>query len=135
VPVSRIEHLLVLTDDIDETRDFWCASLGLEVGERPPLEFAGHWLYAEGVPCVHVADRGEYTAHSERVGIPASPEAVDHVAFKGVDYEEVVERLESNGVEAARNTVPGVGLRQLFLTDPNGLKIEINVPPDGKEPL
>jgi hypothetical protein len=24
--------------------------------------------------------------------------------------------------------VPGVGLRQLFLLDPNGVKIEINIP-------
>jgi catechol 2,3-dioxygenase-like lactoylglutathione lyase family enzyme len=128
-----MDHLLVLTDDIDATREFWCAALGLEAGERPPLEFAGYWLYAGEVPCVHVADRGEYTAHSERVGIEAADGTVDHVAFSGEDYDEVSGRLERNGVEAARNTVPGIGMRQLFLTDPNGLKIEINVMPDRKE--
>jgi catechol 2,3-dioxygenase-like lactoylglutathione lyase family enzyme len=127
MPLTRMEHLLVLTDDIEGTRDFYCRALGLEVGERPPLEFPGHWLYVEGVPCIHVADREAYTAHSERLGIPASPEAVDHVAFNGDDYEEAVARLEREGVEASTNAVPGAGLRQLFLEDPNGLKIEINV--------
>jgi catechol 2,3-dioxygenase-like lactoylglutathione lyase family enzyme len=122
-----MEHLLVLTDDIDETRDFYSSALGLVVGERPPLEFPGYWLYAGDVPCVHVADRTAYTAHSKRVGIPASPEAVDHVAFSGRDYEEAIGRLERAGVEVATNTVPDVGLRQLFFEDPNGLKIEINV--------
>jgi catechol 2,3-dioxygenase-like lactoylglutathione lyase family enzyme len=122
-----MEHLLVLTDDIDETRDFYGSALGLEVGERPPLEFPGYWLYAGGVPCVHVADRAAYTAHSKRIGIPASAEAVDHVAFSGAEYEEAIGRLERAGVEVATNTVPGVGLRQLFFEDPNGLKIEINV--------
>jgi catechol 2,3-dioxygenase-like lactoylglutathione lyase family enzyme len=122
-----MEHLLVLTDDIDETRDFYNSALGLEVGERPPLEFPGYWLYAGDVPCLHVADRAAYTAHSKRVGIPASAEAVDHVAFSGGDYEEAVGRLERAGVEVATNTVPDVGLRQLFFEDPNGLKIEINV--------
>jgi catechol 2,3-dioxygenase-like lactoylglutathione lyase family enzyme len=127
MPLSRMEHLLVLTDDIEGTKDFYCRALGLEVGERPPLEFPGHWLYVEGVPCIHVADREAYTAHSARLGIPASPEAVDHVAFNGNDYEEAVARLEREGVEARTNAVPGAGLRQLFLEDPNGLKIEINV--------
>ena len=127
MPLTRMEHLLVLTDDIEGTKDFYCRALGLEVGERPPLEFPGHWLYVEGVPCIHVADRDAYTAHSERLGIPASPDAVDHVAFSGNDYAQAFARLEREGVEARTNAVPGAGLRQLFLEDPNGLKIEINV--------
>jgi catechol 2,3-dioxygenase-like lactoylglutathione lyase family enzyme len=127
MPLTRMEHLLVLTDDIEGTKDFYCRALGLEVGERPPLEFPGHWLYVEGVPCIHVADRDAYTAHSERLGISASPDAVDHVAFSGNDYAEALTRLQREGVETTTNAVPGAGLRQLFLEDPNGLKIEINV--------
>jgi catechol 2,3-dioxygenase-like lactoylglutathione lyase family enzyme len=41
--VTAIEHVLVLSDDIDRTRDFYCDVVGLEVGERPPLEFPGDW--------------------------------------------------------------------------------------------
>jgi hypothetical protein len=52
---------------------------------------------------------------------------VDHIAFNACDYDDVVGRLERHGVRAERNDVPGVGLRQLFLEDPNGVKIEINV--------
>ena len=125
--VGGLQHLLVLTDDIDATRDFWCGALDLTVGERPPLEFPGYWLYAGGVPCVHVADRAVYEAHSESIGIPASELPVDHVAFGEQGYDEVVARLESRGIEAAANEVPGAGLRQLFIQDPNGVKVEINV--------
>jgi catechol 2,3-dioxygenase-like lactoylglutathione lyase family enzyme len=128
--VTGLEHLLVLTDDIDATRDFWCDALGLEVGERPPLEFPGYWLYAGGVPCIHVAERAAYEAHSERIGIPAAPASIDHVAFNSTSVDEVVARLERSGVEAARNAVPAAGLQQLFVEDPNGVKVEINV----KEP-
>jgi hypothetical protein len=39
-----------------------------------------------------------------------------------------VARLAGGGIDAARNAAPG--MRQLFLEDPNGVKIEINV----KEP-
>jgi catechol 2,3-dioxygenase-like lactoylglutathione lyase family enzyme len=135
MPLTKLEHLLVLTDDVDGTRDFYCDALGLRPGQRPPLEFPGYWLYLDGVPCVHVAEREAYTAHSRAVGIEASPEAdgtgaVDHLAFNGTDYDEVVSRLERYGVEVARNEVPGIGMRQLFLTDPNGVKIEINLMPE-----
>jgi catechol 2,3-dioxygenase-like lactoylglutathione lyase family enzyme len=132
--LTRLDHLLVLTDDIDGTRDFYAEALGLAPGSRPELGFAGHWLYAGEVPCVHVADRDDYAAHSERVGIPSSPRAegtgpVDHVAFVGDDYEEALARLRRRGVEPKQNLVPGAGVRQLFFADPNGVKIEINVMP------
>jgi catechol 2,3-dioxygenase-like lactoylglutathione lyase family enzyme len=123
--VATLNHLLVLTDDIDATRDFWCEALDLRVGERPPLEFPGYWLYAGDVACVHVAQRAAFDSHSERIGIPAASGPVEHVAFSADDYDGVVERLRDGGIEAAPNTAPG--MRQLFVEDPNGVKIEINV--------
>jgi catechol 2,3-dioxygenase-like lactoylglutathione lyase family enzyme len=130
-----MEHLLVLSDDIDGTRDFWCEVLGLEAGERPPLEFPGYWLYLADVPTVHVAEREAYAGHARTIGLEASGRggdtgAIDHVAFGASDYEEVVSRLERSGVERVENTVPGAGIRQVFVEDPNGVTIEINVPPE-----
>jgi catechol 2,3-dioxygenase-like lactoylglutathione lyase family enzyme len=121
-----LDHFLVLTDDIDTTRDFWCEVLGLEVGHRPPLEFPGYWLYAGDRPCVHIAERSSYRAHSGRVGIPATTGPVEHVAFDAENREAVAERLRRGRVPAAQNEVPGV-MRQFFVHDPNGVKIEINV--------
>jgi catechol 2,3-dioxygenase-like lactoylglutathione lyase family enzyme len=71
-------------------------------------------------------------AHARTIGLDASAPAqdtgaVDHIAFNGSDYEEIAARLRRNGIEAIENTVPGVGLRQLFVRDPNGVRIEINV--------
>jgi catechol 2,3-dioxygenase-like lactoylglutathione lyase family enzyme len=121
-----LDHFLVLTDDIDGTRDFWCEALGLEVGHRPPLEFPGYWLYAGDRPCVHIAERSSYKAHSGRVGIPTTTGPVEHVAFDAEDTEAVAERLRRGRMPAAQNEVPGV-MRQFFVHDPNGVKIEINV--------
>jgi catechol 2,3-dioxygenase-like lactoylglutathione lyase family enzyme len=127
MPLTRIDHLLVLTDDIDATRDFYRDVLGLEVGDRPPLAFPGYWLYADGLPCVHVAERDAYTAHAEQAGIPAPRGAVDHVAFDASDYEEAVARAERSGADVVRHDVPAAHLRRVFVEDPNGVKIEINV--------
>jgi len=133
MPITHLEHFLVLTDDIEVTRDFYRDALGLTVGPRPPLAFAGYWLYAGGMPCVHIAERASYTASSKPVGIPVSAYAAgtgpfDHAAFIAKDFDEISARLARHGVAAHLNVVPGNGLRQLFVLDPNGVKIEINIP-------
>jgi catechol 2,3-dioxygenase-like lactoylglutathione lyase family enzyme len=127
MPLGRLDHVLVLTDDIDATRAFYCDGLGLEAGDRPPFAFSGYWLYLNGVPCVHVADRDEYEAQAALLGLAIGP-AVDHVAFGGRDYDELAARLEAAGIDAVANEVPGGSLRQLYVTDPNGVRVELNVP-------
>ena len=138
MPLTKMEHYLVLTDDMEATRDFYARALGMSVGFRPPLEFPGYWLYVGDTPCIHIAEWRSYSAHSLKKGIPVTERGpgtgpLDHIAFNAEDFDQVLERLTRHGVNARKNIVPGTGLRQLFLTDPNGVKIEINirVPPGG----
>jgi catechol 2,3-dioxygenase-like lactoylglutathione lyase family enzyme len=128
-----LEHVLVLCDDIERTRDFYCRAVGLEVGERPALQFPGYWLYSGATACVHVADRHAYAAHAAGLGLPVPDHdpgvgPVDHVAFRdgSGDYDGLLERLSRAGIEAVCNAVPG-GPRQVFIEDPNGVRVEINV--------
>mgnify|MGYP003867875375 CR=1 FL=1 len=37
MPLTKLEHYLVMTDDIDATRDFYRDVIGLEVGFRAAL--------------------------------------------------------------------------------------------------
>jgi catechol 2,3-dioxygenase-like lactoylglutathione lyase family enzyme len=127
-----MEHVLVLSDDIETTREFYCSVVGLTVGERPPLEFPGYWLYAGATPCVHVAERTAYRRHAAGLGLAVSqdragPGPVDHIAFSASDYESVAAKVDASGMPAVRNTVPAGGPRQFFIEDPNGVRIEINV--------
>lgn len=126
MPVRRLDHVLVLTDDLEATKAFYCDALGLEVGERPPLGFPGFWLYLDGVACVHVAERGPYQEHIAGLGLEVGPAPVDHVAFHAEDADGVEARLSASGIDFAANPAPPPGLRQLFLTDPNGLRVEVN---------
>ena len=97
------------------------------MGDRPSFEFSGYWLYLDGAPCVDVADRDEYEAQAARLGLGVGP-AVDHVAFGGRDFDGLAARLEAAGVDAVGNVVTGGSLRQLYVTDPNGVRVELNVP-------
>ena len=131
MPLIKMEHYLVLTGDIDATRDFYRDVLGMTVGFRPPLGFPGYWLYVGDTPCIHIAEWKTYTVHSNVRGIPVSTKApgtgpIDHIAFNGSEFDDVVANLKRHGVQYGLNAVPDTGLRQLFLRDPNGVKIEIN---------
>ena len=51
----------------------------------------------------------------------------DHVAFAATRYEEIAARLAAADVVAVTNDVPDAEMRQIFLSDPNGVRIELNV--------
>ena len=125
--LHALEHVLVLTDDLEATKAFYCDVLGLEAGDRPELPFPGYWLYLDGLPCVHVAERAAYEAQLERMGLRYADGPVDHLAFAAVDHDALVARLAEAGVEAVSNDVPAASIRQLFFEDPNGVRIELNV--------
>jgi len=120
MPLNHIEHYLVMSKNLDATRAFYVDVLGMVDGERPPFDFPGLWLYVGDTPCVHVA----LTDGAGENGTGA----IDHIAFNASGYEEMVERLDKLGISARRRTVPRLGLRQLFIKDPDGVTIEINYP-------
>jgi catechol 2,3-dioxygenase-like lactoylglutathione lyase family enzyme len=125
--LRRLDHVLVLTDDLETTVSFYRDALGLEPGPRPPLPFPGHWLYLDDTPCLHVAERAPYEAHAANVGLAPTSTSIDHVAFAADGYDGIAARLAVTGVEAVTNDVPDAAMRQIFLTDPNGVRIELNV--------
>jgi len=131
MPLLRLEHYLVLSDDIDATRDFYCDVLGMREGFRPKLGFPGYWLYVGDVPSIHIAEWESYAVWTKEVGIPISSRAestgaVDHIAFNASGFDEVRARLQARGLEISENLLDEIGLRQLFIYDPNGVPIELN---------
>jgi catechol 2,3-dioxygenase-like lactoylglutathione lyase family enzyme len=131
MPLLRMEHYLVLSDDIDKTRDFYRDALGLREGFRPKLEFPGYWLYVGETPSIHIAEWRTYAKWTAEVGIPISTKApstgaVDHIAFNASGFDEMRARLKSRGLDVRENLLDDIGLRQLFFHDPNGVPIELN---------
>jgi catechol 2,3-dioxygenase-like lactoylglutathione lyase family enzyme len=131
MPLTRLEHYLVLSDDIHKTRDFYRDVLGMTEGFRPQLDFPGYWLYLGDVPCIHIAEWQSYARWTRAVGIPVSTRApatgpVDHIAFNGSGIDEVRTRLLQRGLAFSENAIEDIGMKQLFTRDPNGVPIEIN---------
>ena len=127
--IARLEHYLVLAEDLEATKDFYVDVLGLAVGPRPPFPFPGYWLYAGDMPCVHMAARAGGQAQDDYLGgarEAGATGALDHVAFTATDLAETLARLEGLGIGMRRRTVPEQRSHQVFIQDPNGITIELN---------
>ena len=51
---------------------------------------------------------------------------IDHVAFRATGLAEMLAHLDELGVAYKERQVDNQGLYQLFLFDPNGVKVELN---------
>ena len=54
MPAMSLNDYTILTRDLEATKDFYTDIVGLSVGDRPPLNFPGYWLYCGDVPTVHL---------------------------------------------------------------------------------
>lgn len=120
-----MNHFTILTDRLEETVAFYAEHLNLAPGARPPFTFPGAWLYAEGGrgkdPILHVIAGVD----SKRLvkGV------IDHMAFSGKGLAQAVVRLKQRGVQYELRKLPAYGTWQLFFSDPNGAKVEIDFDP------
>jgi catechol 2,3-dioxygenase-like lactoylglutathione lyase family enzyme len=131
MPATELEHYLVVSDRLEVTKRFYCDVLGLAVGDRPDLGFDGYWLYTGDVACLHLADRDSYRVYKARVGTPvpqqtADTGAIDHIAFNAKGFDEMIAGLDAEGLPYRRNSINDIGLRQIFVQDPNAITIELN---------
>lgn len=122
--LTELNHVTVRTKDMEGTRDFYVNALGMSVGFRPDLGFPGYWLYVGKTPVVHLVPEsaGIGAGRSEDTG------NFDHVAFLAQDYDGTCRHLRSLGLPFQENDVPNANLRQVFLTDPNRVMVELNFP-------
>jgi catechol 2,3-dioxygenase-like lactoylglutathione lyase family enzyme len=116
-----LDHYNVSTRNLRDTVRFYEEVLGLVNGPRPPFDFPGAWLYSEGHPVLHLND----ISPTDKPQRPDSG-VIDHIAFGSRGFEAIKQHLTRKGVPFRANEVPNSTRRQIFLTDPNNVLIELN---------
>ena len=129
MPLENLNHVLVLTRDLEATRGFYVDVLGLEVGYRPPFAFDGHWIYLGERAVIHVAELRDYLDKRDGSADSATG-SIDHIAFEATGLTDMIATLEQHGIAARHRKVPHLDLHQVFVHDPNGIRIELNYPAD-----
>jgi catechol 2,3-dioxygenase-like lactoylglutathione lyase family enzyme len=117
--LRSLDHVTVQCADLARSRRFYTEALGMTDGWRPNFSFPGAWLYVGERPVVHLLGGREENG-------PISTGSFDHFALEAEDYEVMAARFESLGLTFDRADVPGAPVRQLFVLDPDGVKVELN---------
>ena len=121
--VKSLDHYNIQTAELERTVEFYVGVLGFSKGYRPGVRGTGAWLYSDGCPYVHI------NVIDDDVAGPTGP--IHHVAFEMAnepgDFEAMQAKLATHGLSFEVNdSRPRIPLRQMFLHDPNGIRLELN---------
>ncbi|PKG55247.1 hypothetical protein CXF83_04335 [Shewanella sp. Choline-02u-19] len=128
--IIGLDHFTIRTPKLVETLAFYQVILDLKLGWRPQFGFPGHWLYASDKPILHLVAAGDQALQvylGESSNLYGSGR-VDHLSFRGTDLHQMQQHLCQQGMTFQERIVPEIGEHQLFLEDPNGIKVEVIFP-------
>jgi len=131
MPVTSLNHYLIVSKNLERSRKFYEQVLGLELADRPDFGFPGYWLKTGEEICVHLASqdpnkiRDKFLLKKHPKGTGGSG-SVDHIAFLAKDPEGVRDRIKKNKVDMQVRSFPDAKLFQIFLKDPDNVTIELN---------
>lgn len=125
--VNGLDHINIQTQALDATAQFFADVLGLRPGVPPgrldPMKI--RWLFdASDRALIHLSTPG--TTGGAAMAAGSGTGALDHIAFDCSGHAAMIERLDRLGVAYRNLDVPGIGLQQVFVSEPNGVRLELN---------
>jgi catechol 2,3-dioxygenase-like lactoylglutathione lyase family enzyme len=121
--VDGLHHVSISVTDLERAKRFYGEVLGLSELARPAFDFPGAW-YALGDRQLHLL---VHTSPRTLRGTTDVDSRDGHFAVRVADYETALEHLRTQGVpivESPRNPTPWA---QIYVTDPDGNVVELNV--------
>ncbi len=129
--INRLDHYNIRTTKPKQTLHFYSEVLGLKNApeRRPPSVNPGTWILVDDHPAIHINFIDPDTTGID--GADGQTEnrtgPLDHIAFEASGYMEFESTFNRLGIAYRKFERPEIDLCQLFLHDPNGVKIEINI--------
>ena len=126
--VDALDHVNIITSDVDSSARFYAELFGLEARNGPPplTHENARWMYDDAGRAILHINSLECPRHYDREVRPGPTGALHHVALRCSGYEELRARLKSRGLEHRLNEVTAIGLKQIFVLDPNQVLLELN---------
>ena len=132
MPLSHLEHYLTQSADLEATKDWYVRALGMSEGPHPDFGVPVYWLYLGGRDVLHLTEGGARVSETRKRYLGQESQAthgsgvIDHVAFRASGLAEMIDHLRHLGIEFRERQADAQALYQLFLFDPNGVKVELN---------
>lgn len=132
MPLNHMQHFLIQSEDIEKTREWYVDVLGLKDGYTPDFKFPVYWLYIGDQDVLHLTQGGKNVSKNRMTYLGQQSQdtqgsgVIDHIAFHASDLHAMIRHFEEHNISFSERQVSSQGLYQLFLFDPNGIKIELN---------
>jgi len=120
MPATALDHVTVVTKDLQASRDFYIGVLGLEEANfRPDFPFDGAWLTLGERAVVHLVvmdsrERGD-----------GNTQPFDHFALRARNMKGMRKTLGRHRIAFDEAAPPNSTIRQFFLRDPDGVQVEL----------
>lgn len=122
--IEGLHHTAFCVTDLERARRFYDEVLGLAEIERPDFPFGGAWYRLGDGRQLHLI------VHERPLTLRGTG-AIDardgHIAFRIADYDAALAHLRAHGVECLERPGNVTPWKQLYVTDPDGNIIELNV--------
>ncbi len=132
MPISHLEHFLIVADDMEATAQWYVDVLGFHVGEAPDFGAPVKWLYLGDGDVIHIAQSRDSASKKRtpmsREEIARGGRPIHHIAFRADGLADTLAHLQSRNIEFVEQQAGEQNLYQVFLADPNGITVELNFP-------
>jgi len=117
--MKQLAHVCIATTDLEKTRVFYVEGLGCREHFRflREGEVVGYYLEIGG---------GTYLEVFEREEVPDGKSPLQHFCIEVEELEGQRELMLTSGVEVTEPKLGKDGSWQAWLTDPNGVRIELH---------
>lgn len=126
--INALDHFNIIAADIDATAGFYADVLGLERrdGPTPAPATMVQWMHDDaGRAIVHINSVDCPRAYDREIK-PGPTGALHHIAFNCSGFDDMRSKLDTRDIAYAVNDIPSIGLRQMFIHDPNDIVLELN---------
>ena len=126
--VNALDHINIQTVALADTVRFFADVLDLRAGDPPPgLDPARiQWMFdGAGRALFHLSTSGSLLGGTGGE-IGRDTGALHHVALDCSGHAGMIERLDALSLPYRCNDVASIGLKQVFVTEPNGVLLELN---------
>lgn len=115
--IKQLAHLCIHTRDLDATLAFYCDALGM----TKAFDFE-----RQGKPFGYYLNLGANTFLEVFEGDPGAVGNINHLCLETDDLDATLARLTKHGVEATDKKLGADHSWQSWITDANGVRIELH---------
>jgi catechol 2,3-dioxygenase-like lactoylglutathione lyase family enzyme len=124
--ITGLFHVLVKTNDLEQTMKFYKGVIGLREAPRPDFGVKGAWLACStpiGEQIIHIWAEGPGMGPT---GVsPYGTATIDHVSLTAIGHQAYRERFKKHGLDWREFIIPNTTYWQLFVYDPSGVQLEL----------